>query len=193
VKKLWQSIHFTQFVIFLKYIYKVGKYVFFNFVGRRNIVNVEEQFLLAGIFLMVLEVAIPGFGVCAAGSILCFTVAAYFFMGGGIGPLMIIVLAYVIVIAVVVWLCKTMPSDSKWNPIVLLERQNATKSIEKKEATKELVGKKGKALSVLRPAGTAMIDGKRMDVLTEGDYLPSNIDIEVIKVEGSKVIVRQAK
>jgi membrane-bound ClpP family serine protease len=38
-----------------------------------------------------------------------------------------------------------------------------------------------------------MIEGKRMDVLTEGDYLPSDIEIEVIKVEGSKVIVRQAK
>ena len=95
--------------------------------------SLEEQFVLAGIFLLILEVAIPGFGVCAAGAILCFTVAAYFFMGGGIGSLLVIALVYVVVIAALVWLCHTLPSDCRWNPIVLLERQNAVKSMEKDE------------------------------------------------------------
>lgn len=154
--------------------------------------SLEEQFVLAGIFLLILEVAIPGFGVCAAGSILCFTVAAYFFMGGGIGSLLVIALVYVVVIAVLVWLCHTLPSDCRWNPIVLLERQNAVKSMDElNEEQQHLVGKQGEALSVLRPAGTAMIDGKRMDVLTEGDYIASQSKIEVIRIEGSKIIVKQ--
>jgi membrane-bound serine protease (ClpP class) len=159
---------------------------------RRLIVSLEEQFVLAGIFLLILEVAIPGFGVCAAGAILCFTVAAYFFMGGGIGSLLIIALVYVVVIAALVWLCHTLPSDCRWNPIVLLERQNAVKSIEKEEASyRRLLGKQGEALSMLRPAGTAVVEGRRLDVLTEGDYIASHSRIEVIRVEGSKIIVKQ--
>ena len=66
--------------------------------------SLEEQFVLAGIFLLILEVAIPGFGVCAAGAILCFTVAAYFFMGGGIDSLLVIALVYVVFIAAMVWM-----------------------------------------------------------------------------------------
>ena len=159
--------------------------------GRGIIVGIEEQFVLAGIFLLILEVAIPGFGVCAAGSILCFTVAAYFFMGGGMSALLVLAVAYAVVIAALVWLCHVLPSDSKWNPLVLLERQNAMKDIEASEDQQSLVGKCGKALSPLRPSGTAIIEGKRQDVLTEGDYIPNKALIKVIRVEGCKIFVKQ--
>lgn len=158
---------------------------------RGIIVGIEEQFVLAGIFLLILEVAIPGFGVCAAGSILCFTVAAYFFMGGGMSALLVLAVAYAIVIAAMVWLCHTLPSDSKWNPLVLLERQNAMKNIDANEAHQSLVGKQGKALTPLRPSGTAIIEGRRQDVLTEGDYISNNALIKVIRVEGRKIFVEQ--
>ena len=53
-----------------------------------------------------------------------------------------------------------------------------------------LVGKSGKALTPLRPAGAAMIGGHRVDIVTQGEFVPAETEIEVIFVEGSRVVVR---
>ena len=52
-----------------------------------------------------------------------------------------------------------------------------------------LLNKKGKALSDLRPSGTALIDGNRYDVVTEGEYIEGNSDILVHHVEGTRIVV----
>jgi len=52
-----------------------------------------------------------------------------------------------------------------------------------------LRGQSGTATSFLRPAGVALIDGKRIDVLTEGDFIPAGTPIRVTRVEGARVFV----
>jgi len=56
----------------------------------------------------------------------------------------------------------------------------------------KLVGKSGTALTPLRPTGAAMIDGERADVITTGDFIEKGAEIEVIRVEGNKVIVSKS-
>ena len=53
-----------------------------------------------------------------------------------------------------------------------------------------LVGKSGKALTPLRPAGAALISGNRVDIVTQGEFVPADTEVEVIFVEGSRVVVR---
>jgi len=52
-----------------------------------------------------------------------------------------------------------------------------------------LIGKTGTALSDLRPAGTAIIDGKRCDVVTDSEYIDANSEIIVQEIEGTRIIV----
>ena len=54
----------------------------------------------------------------------------------------------------------------------------------------ELAGKRGVAATVLRPAGTLEIDGKRVDCVSEGEVIPAGTAVEVVKVSGRKVIVK---
>ena len=49
----------------------------------------------------------------------------------------------------------------------------------------------GTAVTDLRPAGTAVISGKRVDVVTRGEYLEKNSAIIVTAVTGNQVIVRK--
>ena len=53
-----------------------------------------------------------------------------------------------------------------------------------------LVGKSGKSITPLRPAGAALINDQRVDVVTLGDFINAEVEIEVILVEGSRVVVR---
>ncbi|HHX23948.1 MAG TPA: nodulation protein NfeD, partial [Thermoanaerobacterales bacterium] len=54
-----------------------------------------------------------------------------------------------------------------------------------------LTGVKGKAVTPLRPAGAALINEKKYDVLTEGEFVPKDSEIIVVRVEGSKIIVKK--
>ena len=53
-----------------------------------------------------------------------------------------------------------------------------------------LAGQSGQSLSPLRPAGVALIDGHRVDVVTDGEFIESDTEVEVVAVEGSRVVVR---
>ncbi len=54
-----------------------------------------------------------------------------------------------------------------------------------------MLGKEGVTKSTLRPAGIATIDGVRMDVVSQGGFIPKNTNIKVVKVEGRRVVVKQ--
>lgn len=55
-----------------------------------------------------------------------------------------------------------------------------------------LVGLSGKAQTTLRPAGKALLDGRLVDVVSDGGYIDTGTPIEVVRVEGNRVIVREA-
>ncbi len=55
-----------------------------------------------------------------------------------------------------------------------------------------LLGKTGTASSDLRPAGTAMIDGIRCDVVTDGEYIARDTTIRVVDVDGGRIVVAEA-
>jgi membrane-bound serine protease (ClpP class) len=49
------------------------------------------------------------------------------------------------------------------------------------------------ALSPLRPGGIARIGGERIDVVTQGEYIPAGAAIVVIADQGYRRIVRRAE
>jgi membrane-bound ClpP family serine protease len=53
---------------------------------------------------------------------------------------------------------------------------------------------KGTSLSTLRPAGKALIEGNRADVIAEdGTWIDQNAAIEIAKVEGNRIYVRKTE
>jgi membrane-bound serine protease (ClpP class) len=45
----------------------------------------------------------------------------------------------------------------------------------------------------LRPAGIASLDGERVDVVAEGAFIEVGQAIDVIRVDGNRVVVRQSR
>lgn len=59
------------------------------------------------------------------------------------------------------------------------------------ESDSRWLGTRGTAASTLRPAGVAHFDHERVDVVTEGEYIEAGGAIEVIRVEGNRIVVRR--
>ncbi|HET9489817.1 MAG TPA: NfeD family protein [Methylomirabilota bacterium] len=59
------------------------------------------------------------------------------------------------------------------------------------EADRMWLGKRGTAASTLRPAGIATLEGERVDVVSDGDFIEMGEPITVVKVDGNRIVVRQ--
>ncbi|RPH99059.1 MAG: nodulation protein NfeD [Zetaproteobacteria bacterium] len=53
------------------------------------------------------------------------------------------------------------------------------------------LGQRGVAATTLRPAGIATIAGTRVDVVTDGEYVELGEPIEVLRVDGNRIVVRR--
>ena len=59
------------------------------------------------------------------------------------------------------------------------------------ESRVELVGKKLKAYTDLRPAGVAILDNEKLDVVTDGDFIEKGNEIVIVRVEGMRIVVKK--
>ncbi len=55
------------------------------------------------------------------------------------------------------------------------------------------LGDRGRTLTKLRPAGKAHINGRRMDVIAQGQLIDEDHDVEIVEITGGRVVVREVK
>ena len=142
--------------------------------------------LVVGLILLYTEVAVvPGFGVAGALGLLALAggaIAAWTELGpfwGGVTGAVSVVAAAIMLI----WL----PKSRVGRQVVLEHSQAEAVSQEDRSG---LVGRRGVTATPLRPIGRVRFGSEEVDVMTEGEYIDSNLEVEVISVEGSRVVVR---
>ena len=69
---------------------------------------------------------------------------------------------------------------------VICKRKTARLAV----AQPDLLRRTGVAITQLRPTGAAFINGKRVEVMTEGALIDQGASIKVVAVEGARVVVR---
>ncbi|MCA9094771.1 MAG: NfeD family protein, partial [Planctomycetaceae bacterium] len=53
------------------------------------------------------------------------------------------------------------------------------------------IGTQGETLSILRPAGKARFGEEYLDVVSEGPFIDPGTRVEVVRVEGMRIVVRK--
>ncbi len=72
-----------------------------------------------------------------------------------------------------------------------LSLQGISGEAPKIEPHKDLTGQIGNTVTALRPSGTALFQNKRHDVISECSHIDANQTVKVVKVEGSRILVRK--
>ncbi|BDH62272.1 hypothetical protein MTP04_24020 [Lysinibacillus sp. PLM2] len=80
-----------------------------------------------------------------------------------------------------------------FNKLVLRDATTTEEGYVSNENRLDLIGKVGETLTPLRPAGTILVDNERIDAVSEGSYINLNKKVEIMKVEGSRIVVREIK
>ena len=86
---------------------------------------------------------------------------------------------------------RTLPQSKIWNRLVLDTAEKASDGYVATQTFDELLDATGTAFTDLRPGGTGLFEGRRISIMTEGDYITKDTAITIIEVEGSRVIVRK--
>jgi len=145
---------------------------------------------ILGVICIGAEVFLPGgvLGVLGGGAMLAAVFFAYKVSGikGAFIALISLVIIAIIFYNVVL---KLVPKTRMGRSLFLSENQKdvnvACSGMDK------LVGEQGIALSELRPAGIADIDGKRYNVTTQGDFIEQNSKIKVLAYKNNQLIVEK--
>jgi membrane-bound serine protease (ClpP class) len=143
---------------------------------------------VVGFLMLAAEVFVPGMvlgilgGLCLAGCVaLCY--AAY---GPLLGTLAFAALSASLIVGFFLWL-QIFPRTPIGKKILLGASLTPNNSSE----APKILGATGEALTPLRPAGTALIAGHRVDVVAESGLIEPGKAIEVILQDGLRVVVRE--
>lgn len=164
-------------------------YFFGNYVAGFAGAETWVLFII-GIVMLVLELFIPSFGILgllgSASLIVGVVGAAYStsHVALSLGIASVSALVVIIIVAVV------FKKRGIWNRFILKDALTKEKGYIPSPSKEGLLGKNGVSVTPLRPAGTVLIDGERLDVVTDGVFIGNNMAIHVVKVEGSRIVVK---
>ncbi|MDO4323044.1 MAG: NfeD family protein [Lachnospiraceae bacterium] len=156
-----------------------------------EIINIVGILLLvAGFILVGIEMVLPGFSVPGVSGIICL-IAGVFALADSAMEAAVITIAVLALLGILMAVVLSLLSRGKLKtPIILEEEQNRAQGYLSSSDLKYLLGKQGIAETDLRPAGIGKFDDINFDVMSEGSYISRGTEIEIIKVEGSKLVVR---
>ena len=142
--------------------------------------------LVAGAVLLLLETILPGMiaGVVGLLCIVAGVVVAFVVLGSQQGSYVLAGVFIALVVGTLLWL-KFFPDSSVGRKFTLGQTVGDIGT-----ERPELLHQTGTALTPLRPSGTAVINGHRVDVVTEGAMIERNAPVQVVAVEGMRVVVR---
>jgi len=163
-----------------------GGHIIVGLAGLETIV-----LFIIGFLLILAEIfIIPGFGLAGIGGIAAILASIFLTFGNITQATYSILIALGLSIIGFFLLIKYLPSTRTWRKFVLsTEQKKELGYIVGTKDLKRLTGKEGLAITPLRPSGIAEVDGKKLDVITQGEYIISNSKIKIISVEGNKIIV----
>ena len=75
--------------------------------------------------------------------------------------------------------------------ISLAETQDSEAFTSVDNSLDEIMGRSGVTKSALRPAGVALIDGRRVDVIASSGFIENGKLIKVVETSGNRVVVRE--
>jgi len=162
----------------------------------------EELLLVSiGVLLIALEVfVLPGMTLAGIAGVVALVAGLGMTLAGAgataavvIAALGRVAIALLLAIAGTFALLRVLPSMPFGRRLVLATGMQAGLGyVSTPDSDRRWLDRSGTSISPLRPAGIAEIDGTRVDVVSDGGFIEAGAAIQVTRVDGNRIVVRQA-
>ena len=168
----------------------VAAVLFFGSQWLTGVAGLLEILLfIGGIILIVVELYVPGFGIFGLAGIAAILISFFLTLGADMTAITTMTISLVIAIAIFLLIVKRLPKSRLWSKVILRDAETTPQGFTSAGDFSVYLGRVGKTLTQLRPAGTVEIDDVRLDVVSEGRFLPAGILVKVIAVSGGRIVV----
>ncbi|MEZ4587793.1 MAG: NfeD family protein [Gemmatimonadales bacterium] len=172
-----------------------GSHVLLGLAGWEEVILLGLGLLAVGVEVFLL----PGFGVAGVlgglllgGAVVLSLLGAAPTVNDFVQAGAVIGAALVISASVFIAWLRHLPNSSRFKGLFLKDSTGKDEGFISAPMRADLIGKTGSALTDLRPSGVALVDGERLDVVTEGDFIKSGAPVKVLRSDGYRLIVRAA-
>lgn len=148
---------------------------------------ISMTLLIVGIILLIIEIFIPSFGIWGGLGIIA-TVAGIILMADTLVEGIIILLIVTCILSIILYV--SIKWISKKNKTLIL-KESLGEDNKIYDDLQFFIGKKGITTTALRPTGNADFDGVKLDVISKGDFIKNGKQVEVVEIQGTKIIVRE--
>lgn len=148
----------------------------------------EVGLALLGILLLLIEAFIPGFGVFGAGGIVSMVAAIFMAVPTPQQAMQYLMWTSIAFAVALFGIIRGLSRRGLGKALTLARHEKGF--VPARADLSAMLGREGKALTVLRPAGTAQFGIDKVDVVTEGEFIHAGTQIKVIRVDGARVVVR---
>lgn len=166
--------------------------LFFYGHWAEGLVGIDSIVLLIiGLGLLLVELFLP-FGVAAflglSAMLLSVLLSGSDLKATGIAILIALIVASIGMVIVVKFFGKRL---QLFNRIILFDSTDTESGYVSNVNRNELIGQIASTATELRPSGTIILGDERIDAVSEGRYIGRGKDVKIIKVEGSRIVVRE--
>ncbi len=150
-------------------------------------------FFLLGFILVIVEMFHPGFGAPGITGAILLVLGIVSVARDPYDVLILIIFILAVLGIALTFVLHSATKGKLSKTLVLTDSLNKEQGFEGTEDLNFFLGKEGKAVTILRLAGTADFDGVKLDVVSESEYIQKDTKVKVIKVEGRRIVVKEIK
>lgn len=147
--------------------------------------------LIAGLLFVIIEMFHPGFGVPGIIGAILLIVGVILFAKSLLQALILVVIILAILGIALTLILISASKGHLSKHLVLNESLDEDVRFSAADDLDYFVGSEGTAITVLRPSGTADFSGVKLDVVSEGEFIPKDSTVIISKVEGNRIVVKQ--
>lgn len=156
--------------------------------------SVADSLKVIGAFIssflfIALELSSPGVGIFGLVGVLLLFGSLFFMLGANVDAVYMLAGGTVLAIIVFYFIGKKLPKSRLLDKISLKNRSTVDKGYSSQSDKSGYLYQRGRTITILRPAGTIRIGKERVDAVSNGAFIDRDVDVRVIKVEGTRVVV----
>ncbi len=163
----------------------------FSFI--QHIGLIQAILLLTGLGLVIFEMFEPGFGIPGISGLALLSLGVILTAKTLFEAMVMIVILIAILGIMLTLAIRSASRGTLSKTMVLSDSLNKESGFSSIDDYSSYIGKEGLAETTLRPSGTAIFDGEKLDVVTEGGFIIRNSPVKIIKVSGRLIVVREIK
>ena len=146
--------------------------------------------ILMGLTLLLVEThLLPGHGLAAVLGLILLFAGMFLALGGSRNSAFAFTVSSVLTLVSLTAFFTYLPKSAVWKRMGQEMRRRSDPAYAAPGAPLHLLGREGVTLTPLRPSGAAAIDGVRLSVVTEGEFLETGTRIVVAQIEGERIVV----